>query len=304
MKLLKEKQELAERKLQLQKIKEEEEFHLKQQEEMLKIKMELAQSAAREEVYAKAEANELGELSHTDEIEEQIEEVDHNTKSKIKTEESPLDLLTPEWPNEARPLVTLPVLTMLKRETEKDESFTKEDDFAKMMTIEERQIRCIKELMAQQQKSALTLTLSKPEVPVFVGNPVEYNKFVKTFETLIEARTDSDSARLYYLVQYTLGAVKELMQSCSLMDSDRGYQEARRFLKSRYGQSYKITLAYVDKVVNGPPIKSEDGEALQKSSVPLTSRRNTLKVTEYLSKIDNPESLRGIVNCLPYDARK
>ena len=101
LKLLKEKQELAERKLQLQKIKEEEEFHLKQQEEMLKMKTELAQSAAREEVSAKAEANEPGESSHIDEIEEQTEEVDCDTKSKIKTEGSPFDPLAPEWPNEA-----------------------------------------------------------------------------------------------------------------------------------------------------------------------------------------------------------
>ena len=229
LKLLKEKQELAERKLQLQKIKEEEEFHLKQLEEMLKMKMELAQSAAMEEVYAKAEANELGELSHIDEIEKQIEEVDRNTKSKIKIEESPLDPQAPEWPNEARPLVTRSVLTTLKRETEKDESSTKEDDFAKMMTIQERQIKCIEELVAQQQRSALTLTLPKPEVPVFSGDPIEYNKFAKAFETSIEAR-------LYYLVQYTSGAVQELMQSCSLMDSDKGYQEARRLLRSRYGQ--------------------------------------------------------------------
>lgn len=304
LKLLKEKQELAERKLQLQKIKEEEEFHLKQQEEMLKMKMELAQSAAREEVYAKAEANERGELSHIDEVEEQIEEVDHITNLKIKAEESPLDPLAPEWPSEARPLVTLPVLTTLKKETERDESFTKEDDFAKMMTIQERQIKCIEELVVQQQRSALTLTLPKPEVPVFSGDPIEYNKFVKAFETLIEARTDSDSARLYYLAQYTSGAVQELIQSCSLMDSDKGYQEARRLLKSRYGQPYKIASAYVDKVVNGPQIKSEDGEALQKFSVLLTSCRNTLKETKYLSKIDNPDSLRGIVNRLPYDARK
>ena len=96
LKLLKEKQELAKRKLQLQKIKEEEEFHLKQQEEMLKMKMELAQSAAREEVYGKVEVNERGELSYIDEIEEQIEEVDHDTNSKIKTEDSPLNLLALE----------------------------------------------------------------------------------------------------------------------------------------------------------------------------------------------------------------
>ena len=34
----------------------------------------------------------------------------------------------------------------------------------------------------------------------------------------------------------------------------------------------------------------------------LTSCRNTLKGTEYLSKIDNPDSLRGIVYRLPYNA--
>lgn len=224
LRMFKEEQELAERKLQLQKIKEEEEFHLKQQEEILKMKMELAQSAAREEVYAKAEATERGELSHLDEIEEQIEEVDHSAKPKIKTEDSLLDALAPEWPNEACPLVKLPLLTTLKKETEKDESFTKEDNFAKMMTIQERQIKCIEELVAQQQRSALTLTLPKPEVPVFSGEPIEYTKFMKAFETLIEARTDSSSARLYYLVQYTSGAVQELVQSCSLMDSDKGYQ--------------------------------------------------------------------------------
>ena len=115
---------------------------------------------------------------------------------------------------------------------------------------------------------------------------------MKASGTFREARTDSDSARLYYLVQYTSGAVQELMQSCSLMDSHKGYQEARRPLKSRYGQPYKIASAYVEKVANGPQIKSEDGEALQKFPVLLTSCRNTLKETEYLSKIDNPG--RGI----------
>ena len=304
LRMFKEEQELAERKLQLQRIKEEEEFHLRQQEEILKMKMELAQSAARKEVYAKAEANERGELSHIDEIGEQIEKVDHSAKPRIKTEDSLLDPRAPEWPNEARPLVQLPLLTTLKKESGKDESFTKEDNFAKMMTIQERQIKCIEELVAQQQKSALTLTLPKPEVPVFSGEPIEYSKFVKAFETLIESRTDSNSARLYYLVQYTSGAVQELVQSCSLMDSDKGYQEARKLLKSRYGQPYKIASAYVDKVVMGSQIKSEDGEALQKFSVLVTSCRNTLKETGYLSKIDNPDSLRRIVNRLPYDARK
>ena len=68
------------------------------------------------------------------------------------------------------------------------------------------------------------------------------------------------------------------------MDSDKGYQEARRLLKSSYGQPYKIASAYVDKIVNGPQIKSEDGEALQKFSVLLTSCRNTLKGLNILAR--------------------
>ena len=79
-----------------------------------------------------------------------------------------------------------------------------------MMTIQERQIKCMEELLSQQQRSALTLTLPKPEVPVFSGDPIEHSKFVKAFETLIEARPDSDSVQLYYLLPYTSRAYAEL----------------------------------------------------------------------------------------------
>ena len=57
---------------------------------------------------------------------------------------------------------------------------------------------------------------------------------------------------MYYLVQYTEGEVQELTHSCLAMDQEEGYPEARKLLKQRYGQSYKITTAYVDKVTKGP----------------------------------------------------
>ena len=65
---------------------------------------------------------------------------------------------------------------------------------------------------------------------------------MKAFECLIESRTESSSSRLYYLVQYT-GDVQELMRSCLAMDPEEGYREARKLLKQRYGQSYKIATA-------------------------------------------------------------
>ena len=94
------------------------------------------------------------------------------------------------------------------------------------------------------------------------------------------------------------------MRSCLDMDPEEGYREAGKLLKQRYGQSYKIATAYVDKVTKGPAIKSEDRIGLQNFATLLTSCRNTLKSTGYSSKIENPDSLRGVINRLPYDLRK
>ena len=105
-------------------------------------------------------------------------------------------------------------------------------------------------------------------------------------------------------MQYTEGEVQELMRSCLAMDPEEGYPEARELLKQRYRQSYKIATAYVDKVTKGPAIKSEDRKGLQNFGTLLTSCRNTLKSIGYSSKMENPESLRGVINNLPYNLRK
>ena len=122
---------------------------------------------------------------------------------------------------------------------------------------------------------------------------------------MIEAKTTSYSARLYYLVQYTAGDVQELMPSCLAMDSEKGYREAWKLLTKHYGQPYRIASACVERVTNGPAIKSEDGAALQSFSVLLTSCKNRQEQTRtdigYLSKIENPDSLKKIVSRLLFN---
>ena len=156
----------------------------------------------------------------------------------------------------------------------------------------------------QQQQLTLALTLPQAEVPTFGGDPIEYCDFVRSFENLIEAKTTSSRAILYYLVQYTSGDVRELMRSCLSMSPDEGYLEARKLLKSRYGQAYKIATAYVDRLTKGPPIGAEDGAGLQRFSILLTSCKNTLKEIGYLNKIENPDSLQRVVERLPFALRK
>ena len=162
----------------------------------------------------------------------------------------------------------------------------------------------MQELIQRQQESTMALTLPQPQVPTFTGNPIDYWPFIRAFENLIETKTSRESARLYYLVQYTSGEVQELVKSCLTMKAEIGYREARSLLKKRYGQSYRIASAYVDKLAKGPPIKSEDGEALRRFSTALTGCKNTLKEIGYLSKVENPDTLKAIVNRLPFGLRQ
>ncbi|CAB3981723.1 PREDICTED: uncharacterized protein LOC107351089, partial [Paramuricea clavata] len=160
------------------------------------------------------------------------------------------------------------------------------------------------QLLAQQQQHTLALTLPTPTVPTFSGNPIDFHTFIQAFEQLIEQKTGNDSARLYYLIQYTSGDVQELMRSCLSMNPQEGYQEARRLLKSRYGRSYQIATAYVERINSYPQIKSEDGASLQIFSVLLTSCKNALKQIGYLNKIENPDSLQRIMEKLPFGLRQ
>ena len=173
-----------------------------------------------------------------------------------------------------------------------------------LMHMQQYRDQQLQQLLGQHQQLSLTLTLPHAEVQAFDGDPVNYCNYIRSFENLIEAKTKSSSTRLYYLVQYTSGDAQELMQSCLSMRPDEGYQEARRLLKERYGQSYKIASAYVTRVTNGPPIKNEDGPALEKFSVLLTSCKNTLKEIGCLNKIENPDSLQRVVERLPYQLRQ
>ena len=156
-------------------------------------------------------------------------------------------------------------------------------------------------LLGQHQQLALTLSLPHTEVQTFNGDPLSYCDFVRSFESLIESRTTDDNTRLNYLVQCTSGDVRELMRSCLSMKRNEGYQEARRLLKERYGQGFKIATALVDRVTKGPPIKNE---ALQKFSVMLTTCKNTLREIGYLNKIENPDSLHRVVERLPFPLRQ
>ena len=153
--------------------------------------------------------------------------------------------------------------------------------YRKKRLLFQRQQNRIVELLAHNQNRS---KLPQPRVPVFDGNPMEYRTFVRALESLVESRTFCSTDRLYYLEQFTAGDVRELVRSCHHLLSDEGYDEARRLLKKKFGDEYRIASAYETKAMDWPNIKPEDGVALNRFSVFLTSCRIS-SVTQRLSTI-------------------
>ena len=153
------------------------------------------------------------------------------------------------------------------------------------------------------QQLATTLqegfNLPKPELLTFSGNPIDYCKFIKNFETNVESKVSDNQMKLSYLIQYCKGEEKSSIEDCVLLDKQDGYKRARDILYSRYGRSHLIARSYVDNLVYGEPIKASDVDALSALALEMQKCEITLSQLGFVSDIDNSDSLRRIVKRLP-----
>ena len=303
---------------------QEEELRLQQRKKQLELQTCIDKAEAKEMAYAEAEAQEMRNFYVIDQTGEDIEGVldplatstidarpQSNATKRNEAQSAatkPNQSYTPRNKNET-PQLRAQMLNADAAEWTYNTSNSIPPDsmngdiIAKMLDSQDRQSHALHQLLKQQQENVMALTLPQPDLPVFDGDAIQYCDFIRAFENLIERKTSSSSARLYYLVQYTSGQVQQLMRSCLSMKEDEGYREARKLLLERYGQAYKIATAFVDRIANGPPIKAEDGPGLQKFSILLTSCSNTLTEIGYISKLENPDGLRKIVDRLPFSLK-
>lgn len=179
-----------------------------------------------------------------------------------------------------------------------DEKFIQDDSV--WTSQQEQGTQLMNYLLQQQKEQTMALSLPRIEMTVFSGDPADYNEFVTAFENIVESKTASSSAKLYYLVQFTSGDVQDLMKGCLTMKSDEGYARARNLLKDKYGQTHKISAAYTERIKAFPPIKAEDNQALQRYAILLESCKNVLKTSD---SANNPDMLKTITEKLPFNLR-
>ncbi|XP_019750034.1 uncharacterized protein LOC109530618 [Hippocampus comes] len=169
-----------------------------------------------------------------------------------------------------------------------------------LLTVMQRQNEITKLLVKQQKVS----TLPPINIPVFSGNPLEFSFFLKAFEHGIEERTESNKDRLHFLEQFTQGRPKVLVRSCAYMNPDKGYVEAKRLLCKNFGNEYTIASAYIQKALQWPVIRSEDGDALTEFAVFLTSCCNTVDSVDYMNEMDSTTNMRIIISKLPFKIKE
>ena len=145
--------------------------------------------------------------------------------------------------------------------------------------------------------------LPKKELAIFDGDPLEYWNFIKSFETSIVSNAASESEKLMYLLQYTLGVAKDTIKCCLYKDPSLGYQTARKLLEERFGHPFRIASQYVTKLTEGPPLKPSDRIGLLAFADQLKDCENALESIGYLDEINSADNLRRIVLRLPFHLR-
>ena len=123
------------------------------------------------------------------------------------------------------------------------------------------------------------------------------------FQRTIESSCTNDGDKLLYLQQYTSGRAKKLVESCSHYDQRAAYAKAVDLLLKEYGNEFKVSNAYIQKLENWPPIKNEDPRALEDLSIFLMDCFHYLDNMTIRNQLQSPKEIQAIVNKLPYKMR-
>ncbi|XP_068205264.1 uncharacterized protein [Palaemon carinicauda] len=150
-----------------------------------------------------------------------------------------------------------------------------------------------------QQQLAAAMMLPHAEVTKFCGDLLEYASFMLAFNDRIVPHTTSDSNRLYFLNQHLEGKPKSLIAGCMFMNASEGYIEANRLLDKVYGDPYKVSMAYIDKLTKWPQVRGDNSESLQEYALYLVKCNHTMQSLSNMQVLNDSPNLQRVISKLP-----
>ena len=104
----------------------------------------------------------------------------------------------------------------------------------------------LESLYQQQAHMIRVLQAPKFNLPVFVGDAMP---LIRAFEDSMERTLPDNSFCFARLVQLCTGYAARVINCCTLMPPDQGYQSARHLLKQWFGDEFEFSQLWVKKLL-------------------------------------------------------
>ena len=155
-------------------------------------------------------------------------------------------------------------------------------------------------IRAQQRSLLLTRALN-----MFIGNNVtDFGPSKMAFDQIICSSSDEDSAKYYYLDQFTSGHARQLVRSCNSGDAAVAFKKAMKLLEDKYGNTYVRSQAYMTRLQQWPKLSCNDRLSLEELSLYLTSCLNMMTELGELGQLNSHNEIGTIVDKLPFELVK
>ncbi|XP_038063125.1 uncharacterized protein LOC119733827 [Patiria miniata] len=139
-----------------------------------------------------------------------------------------------------------------------------------------------------------------PEIKRFSGEPVDYRKFIRQFNTKVAVHTDNDDERMSYLEQFTTGEAYKVVSGFSHLPAEQGYPAALKELASRYGDVHLMAHSFIKKALDWPCVRPDNPKALDDFSILLVECENAVKCIQAVKVLEYPDNMRKLVGKLPF----
>ena len=103
-----------------------------------------------------------------------------------------------------------------------------------------------------------------PQPSIFSGDPLKFNHWKSSFQTLIEKKNIPTAEKVFFLQKYVGVAAREALEGHFLAGSEESYNAAWDLLNERYGQPFVIAKAFRDKLHTWPKIAPRESAELRK----------------------------------------
>ena len=153
---------------------------------------------------------------------------------------------------------------------------------------------------AHMQRQLLdAVSLPKSTLMSYSGDPSSYWVFVNAFDSSVGNLAVDDSVKLSRLIECCTGKAAKVIRPCALMVPAEGYVRARQLLAERFGSEFLVSEACINKVVTGPPVRPNNGEALQEFTDELRCCVETLNAMGRLNEVEDRSRMVALVQRLP-----